>query len=124
MNLVIKKELNYSYIQVTNQRLDSFISPELKAELVMLVNKGENKIILDLKDCIYSDSSGLSSILVGNRLCEETQGTFVICNLSEGVEKLVRLAMLDTILNIAADPEEAKKMVLQPKTINKDENPA
>jgi anti-anti-sigma factor len=124
MNLVIKKELNYSYIQVTNQRLDSFISPELKAELVMLVNKGENKIILDLKDCVYSDSSGLSSILVGNRLCEETQGTFVICNLSEGVEKLVRLAMLDTILNIAADPEEAKKMVLQPKTINKDENPA
>lgn len=124
MNLVIKKEVNYSYIQVANQRLDSFISPELKAELVMLINKGENKIILDLKDCIYSDSSGLSSILVGNRLCEETQGTFVICNLSEGVEKLVRLAMLDTILNIASDLEEAKKMVLQPKTINKDEDPA
>jgi anti-sigma B factor antagonist len=124
MNLVIKKELNYSYIQVTNQRLDSFISPELKAELVMMVNKGENKIILDLKDCIYSDSSGLSSILVGNRLCEDTKGTFVICNLSEGVEKLVRLAMLDTILNIASDQEEAKKMVLQPKTIKKDENPA
>lgn len=124
MNLTIKKELNYSYIQVTNQRLDSFISPELKAELVMLVNKGENKIILDLKDCVYSDSSGLSSILVGNRLCEDSQGTFVICNLSEGVEKLVRLAMLDTILNIASDQEEAKKMVLQPKTIDKGENPA
>jgi len=124
MNLVIKKELNYSYIRVNNQRLDSFISPELKAELVMLVNKGENKIILDLKECIYSDSSGLSSILVGNRLCEDSQGTFVICNLSEGVEKLVRLAMLDTILNIASDQEEAKKMVVQPKTINNDENPA
>ncbi len=124
MNLVIKKELNHSYIRVTNQRLDSFISPELKAELVMLVNKGENKIILDLKDCVYSDSSGLSSILVGNRLCEDSKGTFIICNLSPGVEKLVKLAMLDTILTIASDQEEAKKMLMQTKTSNRDENPA
>jgi len=113
MNLVIKKELNYSYIRVTNQRLDSFISPELKAELVMLVNKGENRIILDLNDCIYSDSSGLSAILVGNRLCEDSKGTFVICNLSPGVEKLVKLAMLDTILLIASDKEEAQKLIPQ-----------
>jgi anti-anti-sigma factor len=73
MNLVIKKEENYSYIRVTNERLDSFISPELKAELVMLVNKGENNIILDLKDCVYSDSSGLSAILVRNHLCEDSK---------------------------------------------------
>jgi anti-anti-sigma factor len=112
MNLVIKKEENYSYIRVTNERLDSFISPELKAELVMLVNRGENKIILDLNDCMYSDSSGLSAILVGNRLCEESKGKFVICNLSQGVEKLVKLAMLDTILLITSNREEAEKMLL------------
>jgi anti-sigma B factor antagonist len=113
MNLVIKKEENYSYIRVTNERLDSFISPELKAELVMLVNKGENKIILDLKHCVYSDSSGLSAILVGNRLCEDSKGTFVICNLSQGVEKLIKLAMLDTILLIASSREEAEKILQQ-----------
>lgn len=113
MNLAIKKEENYSYIQVTNERLDSFISPELKAELVMLVNKGENKIILDLKGCLYSDSSGLSAILVGNRLCEDSKGLFVICNLSQGVEKLVKLAMLDTILLIASNKEEAEKIIQQ-----------
>ena len=113
MNLVIKKEENYSYIRITNERLDSFISPELKAELVMLVNKGENKIILDLEDCAYSDSSGLSAILVGNRLCEEAKGMFIICNLSQGVEKLVKLAMLDTILMIASNREEAEKILLK-----------
>lgn len=124
MNLVIKKEFNYSYIRVANQRLDSFISPELKADLVMMVNKGENKIILDLKDCVYSDSSGLSAILVGNRLCEDSKGTFVICNLSPGVEKLVKLAMLDTILTIASDKEEAQKIILENQPLNNKENPA
>jgi anti-sigma B factor antagonist len=113
MNLVIKKEEHYSYIRVTNERLDSFISPELKAELVMLVNKGEHNIILDLKDCVYSDSSGLSAILVGNRLCEDSKGTFIICNLSQGVEKLVKLAMLDTILLIASNKDEAEKILLK-----------
>jgi anti-anti-sigma factor len=113
MNLVIKKEENYSSIRVTTERLDSFISPELKAELVMLVNNGENKIILDLKDCVYSDSSGLSAILVGNRLCEDSKGIFIICNLSQGVEKLVKLAMLDTILLIAPNKEEAEKILQQ-----------
>jgi anti-sigma B factor antagonist len=116
MNLVIKKEESYSYIRITNERLDSFISPELKAELVMLVNKGERNIILDLKDCVYSDSSGLSAILVGNRLCEDSKGTFIICNLSQGVEKLVKLAMLDTILLIAATKDDAEK-ILQQKSV-------
>lgn len=113
MNLVIKKEDGFSYIRVTAERLDSFISPELKAELVMLVNKGENKIILDLEDCVYCDSSGLSAILVGNRLCEDSKGTFIICSLSQGVEKLVKLAMLDTILFITANREEAEKIIQQ-----------
>ena len=113
MNLVIKKEENYSYVRITNERLDSFISSELKAEFVMLVNKGDNKIILDLRDCVYSDSSGLSAILVGNRLCEDSKGTFIICNLSIGVEKLVKLAMLDTILMIASSKEEAERMLMQ-----------
>ena len=118
MNLVVKKEENHSYIRVTNERLDSFISPELKAELVMLVNKGESNIILDLKDCVYSDSSGLSAILVGNRLCEDAKGTFIICNLSQGVDKLVKLAMLDTILMIASNKEEAERMLLQKKELS------
>ncbi len=113
MNLLIKKEENFTYIRVPYERLDSFISPELKAELVMLVNKGENKIILDLQDCVYSDSSGLSAILVGNRLCEDSKGIFIICNLSTGVEKLVKLAMLDTILLIASNKQEAEKILLQ-----------
>jgi anti-anti-sigma factor len=79
----------------------------------VLANKGEKNIILDLKDCAYSDSSGLSAMLVGNRLCEESAGTFIICNLTQGVEKLVKLAMLDTILLIASNKEEAERMLLQ-----------
>jgi anti-sigma B factor antagonist len=111
MNFSVRNEGSFSCIKVLRERLDSFISPELKAELVMLTSNQEFNIILDLSECIYCDSSGLSAILVGNRLCEDSEGTFIICNLSLNVEKMVKLAMLDTILMIAASLEEAEKLL-------------
>ena len=113
MNFIIRKEENYSCVKVVRDRLDSFISPELKAELVVLSNTEEQNIILDLSDCSYCDSSGLSAILVGNRLCEDTEGTFIICNLSQNVEKMIKLAMLDSILVIASNLEEAEKILFE-----------
>ncbi len=111
MNFIIRKEENYSCVKVVQDRLDSFISPELKAELVVLSNTEEQNIILDLSDCSYCDSSGLSAILVGNRLCEDSEGIFIICNLSQSVEKMIKLAMLDSILVIASNLEEAEKIL-------------
>jgi len=111
MNFIIRKEENYSCVKVVRDRLDSFISPELKAELVVLSNTAEQNIILDLSDCSYCDSSGLSAIFVGNRLCEDSERTFIICNLSQSVEKMIKLAMLDSILLIASNLEEAEKIL-------------
>jgi anti-anti-sigma factor len=113
MNIVVRKEADYSYVRVVRDRLDSFISPELKAEFVMLTTNGEYDIILDLSECGYCDSSGLSAILVGNRLCDDSEGTFIICNLSQNVEKMIKLAMLDSILLIAAGVEEAEKLLIK-----------
>ena len=113
MNFIVRKEENYSCIRVVRDRLDSFISPELKAELVVLASKQERNIILDLSDCSYCDSSGLSAILVANRLCEDSEGTFIICNLSQSVDKMIKLAMLDSILIIATNLEEAEKLLFK-----------
>jgi anti-sigma B factor antagonist len=112
MNFIIRKEENYSCIKVVRDRLDSFVSPDLKAELVVLANNQERNIILDLSDCTYCDSSGLSAILVGNRLCEDSDGIFIICNLSQNVDKMIKLAMLDSILEIASNLEEAEKILI------------
>lgn len=113
MNFIVRNEPNYSFVKVVKDRLDSFISPELKAELVMLSNQGVVNIVLDLEDCEYCDSSGLSAILVGNRLCEDSEGTFILCNLSKGVEKMIKMAMLDSILLIAPGLKEAEQLIIK-----------
>ena len=57
MNLIVHKRENYSLVSVVKERLDSLISPELKAEFVMLTGNGTSNIVLDLSDCMYCDSS-------------------------------------------------------------------
>ena len=113
MKFSIQKETNHTYVKVHNERLDSLISPALKSELVKISQGGESQIILDLSECGYCDSSGLSSILVGNRVCEEAEGTFILCGLTIPVEKLLKLAMLDSILIITRDKESAEQLLIK-----------
>ncbi len=113
VNFTIRNESGYSCLKVLRNRFDTLISPEIKAQLVLLSNGGARNIIMDLEDCEYCDSSGLGAILVGNRLCEGTEGTFILCNLSVGVEKIIKLAMLDTILLITSGFKEAEELLIK-----------
>lgn len=103
----ITKTDNYTILSLTIEKLDNAASPELKSELVLLNASGVKNIILDLSESRYCDSSGLSAILVGNRLCKNANGSFIICNIQEPVKKLITISQLDSILNIKNSLSEA-----------------
>lgn len=110
MEFKIEKIDNYTQIQVIIDKLDTHIAPSLKSELVLIAGNGEKNIILDLSNCRYCDSSGLSAILVANRLCKNANGTFVLSGLQTAVERLITISQLDTVLNITTTIEEAAKV--------------
>jgi anti-sigma B factor antagonist len=89
------------------ERLNAQNASELKAELVLLNNKGINKIIVDMTATKYCDSSGLSSLLMGNRLCKDTNGRFVLCGMQDNVMKMVKIAQLDKVLLFEENHSEA-----------------
>ena len=76
--------------------------------MVLISGNGEKNIILDLIKCKYCDSSGLSAILVANRLCKNANGTFVLSGLNEAVERLITISQLDSVLNISETVDEAE----------------
>lgn len=112
MNFDIEKHDKYTLIKVKVEKLDSNIAPSLKSELVVLNSDGVKNIIIDLSETRYCDSSGLSAILVANRLCKNAKGAFVLTGLQEPVKKLISISQLDTILSIAPSPVEAVDMLL------------
>ncbi len=111
MEFKIEKQDNHTLIQVLEEKLDTHIAPTLKSELVLISGNGEKNIILDLSKCRYCDSSGLSAILVANRLCKNASGTFVLTGLNDAVERLITISQLDTVLNITNTIEEGVDLI-------------
>ncbi len=111
MEFQIDKFENHTLIKVLEEKLDTHIAPTLKSELVLVSGNGEKNIILDLSNCRYCDSSGLSAILVANRLCKNSGGTFVLTGLNDAVERLITISQLDTVLNITGNVKDAEALV-------------
>jgi len=73
--------------------------------------EGIKNIVIDLSKTKYCDSSGLSAILVANRLCKNAGGVFVICSINDAVKKLISISQLDSILNIVENVSEAVEFI-------------
>jgi len=107
MKYTVDKHEKYVLIKLEETKLNSLISPKLKSEMILINSEGIRNIILDLSGVLYSDSSGLSSLLVGHRLCKNSAGSFIISGLSENVERLVNISQLQNVLSITKSVEEA-----------------
>ncbi len=112
MNFQIEKKEKYTLIKVLIEKLDNNVSPSLKSELVVLTTEGVKNIVMDLTAVRYCDSSGLSAILVANRLCKNANGSFVLCSIQEAVKKLISISQLDSILKITGTVDEAVDYVV------------
>jgi anti-sigma B factor antagonist len=97
----------YTQISVLEDKFTAKVAPDLKAELVHLKSSGTENIIFDLEKTNYCDSSGLSVILIANRICRENGGCLVLCNLQLAVAKLIDISQLSKVLNITPSFNEA-----------------
>ena len=124
MNFTIEDKKKYTLVTSNVDKLDTTCAPELKSELVYLNKTGVRNIIIDLKATRYCDSSGLSALLVANRLSKSVGGTMVVCGLQEPVQKLVQISQLESVISITPTLSEAVDLIFMEeveKDIKKDE---
>ncbi len=107
MKYSIDKNEQYSILKLHEEKLDSPLSPALKSEFVTLNAEGIKNIIIDLAEVKYVDSSGLSALLVGNRIYNEDGGIFILASLNDHVMKLIKISQLNNVLNLLPTVEEA-----------------
>lgn len=107
MDYQILREEKFACLKFNDIKLNSIVAPSVKAEIVVLNEEGFTNFILDLSEVKYCDSSGLSSILVANRVSKESKGVLVLCGLQSAVKKLIEISQLESILNIVPTYDEA-----------------
>lgn len=111
MNFTLNQNENVAIIESGVEKFNALIAQELKDMLLQLQKNGVNQIVLDLDATRYCDSSGLSAILLGNRICKEASGKFVLCGLQENVEKLIQMAQLDKVLTVTKNQQQANEAI-------------
>ena len=103
---------NVSLIRLKG-RLDARTSLEVKDTLQeLLKDQGQRKIIVDLEEVPFIDSSGLAALVSGLRLARENKGDIVLSGAQSQAQIVFRLTMLDRIFAIHPTVEEARQSLL------------
>lgn len=119
MKFSVDKHEKYVLVKLTESKLNSSITPQLKSELILINTEGQRNIILDLSTIKFADSSGLSALLVGHRLCKNSDGTFILVGLNTSVARLITISQLDNVLTVVNTSEEAIDLIFM-EEIEKD----
>ena len=82
-------------------------------KMQFVLTEGAKKFILDLSSVESCDSSGLSAILVANRILNSTNGQMRIASPSEKVYSLIKITQLDRVLPVCDSVEEAFKDLMK-----------
>jgi anti-sigma B factor antagonist len=111
MKFTVDKHEKYILFSLNEENLNSLVSPLLKSELILINAEGQRNIILDLTSVKNADSSGLSSLLVGQRLCKNAEGVFIVTGLNKALSKLISLSQLDKVITIVPKTDEAIDLI-------------
>ena len=72
-----------------------------------LIDSGQRKIVLNLEDVDYIDSSGIGELVAAHSLVETAQGELKLLNLTRRVRDILQITRLFTIFDVETDEATA-----------------
>lgn len=92
---------------VREDRLDANNSEELKAELRRLFESGTKDLVIDLKEILFIDSSGLGVLVSGYKNAAAQHGSLKLSNLQSQVKSMFELTRLHRVFDIFTTVDDA-----------------
>ncbi|QFU23410.1 STAS domain-containing protein [Shewanella eurypsychrophilus] len=82
-------------------------TPTMRAAIARQIETGSNKLVMDLHQVEYIDSSGLSILVSAHKLTQQRSGEVILLSPSAGVRALIELTRLHHIFTIFEDKDAA-----------------
>ena len=101
MKFEIDKQKDKTIFKLESDTLGHEIAAELKAELIFLQKEIDNQFIIDIGEVKKCDSSGLSVLLLSERLEREKERKLILQNVNTNVRDLMKIARLDRVFEIS-----------------------
>jgi anti-sigma B factor antagonist len=90
-----------------NGEIDFSRSPDLRNELMALLDKKPRKLVLDLSAVPYMDSSGVATLVEALMVQRKTGSKLVLCGLQPKVRGIFEIARLNMVFTIVTDAAAA-----------------
>jgi anti-sigma B factor antagonist len=87
--------------------LDQATAPELRAMLSEVLGAAEASVLVDLSDCAFIDSTGLSLLVEAKRRLSEDGRAFGVCCPDADVRHLLELTGIDAAVGLFDSRDEA-----------------
>ena len=89
-------------LRLNFEKLDTQVSPQLKAEFLVICRAPIKKLVVDMSSVKSCDSSGLSALLVAERMMRELKGEIHLVVPNPDVRNLFRITQLEKVFTIHA----------------------
>ena len=108
MEINVKETESITIIELSGE-VDAQRSPEIKSKMRELIAEGKNKIVIDLEQVKYMDSSGLGVLVSGLKAARKESGDLKLTALQAEVQNIFELTQLNKVFEIFENQADAVK---------------
>jgi len=95
------------HVVAVRGEIDLFTAPELKQKLTDAIEGGKSRIVVDLTDTTFLDSTALGVLIGAVKRLRSRDGALVIVNTDQNIAKTFEITGLDQIFTILGTRDEA-----------------
>jgi anti-sigma B factor antagonist len=95
------------HVLAVRGEIDLFTAPELKQVLAESIEAGRVRIIVDLTDTTFLDSTALGVLIGAVKRLRSRDGALAIVNIDDNISKTFEITGLDQIFTIVPTRDEA-----------------
>ena len=97
------------HVVAVRGEIDLFTAPELKSALAEAIESGHTRIVVDLTDTTFLDSTALGVLIGAVKRLRSRDGRLTIVNVDDNIAKTFEITGLDQIFPISPTRAEAVK---------------
>jgi anti-sigma B factor antagonist len=107
MHYTIEHKDNIVIFDIKNKTIESNISSDLKAKMLIIAQPDIDALIINLSEVEAIDSSGLGALLLANRQLSEHEIPVILVGVREFVRSLMSMTKIDEVFDFFDTVDEA-----------------
>jgi anti-sigma B factor antagonist len=107
MHYTIEHKDNIVIFDIKNKTIESNISSDLKAKMLIIAQPDIDALIINLSDVEAIDSSGLGALLLANRQLHEHEIPVILVGVREFVRSLMSMTKIDEVFDFFDTVDDA-----------------